>query len=291
VLAGTDEGIQRLRLADGSSVDTIDVLQVRSIDYDENEDLCAVCTVLGYVGILNMSAPNESSLIRTGRTLTAVIRLNAAAGTWICASDDGCLLFSKGETDLTALRLMSQSIEAIALSPDTRILAAGGVDGVIGCLDIDTKRGTMQFEGHDETVRCLQFHPEGGLLASAGDDTTVRLWDLASKAERRRFAGHVGRVQAMAFSPDGDWLATGDSSGCICLWDIFGDRHETIQSPHGEISALVFDKLGGVLISGHREGVVDAWDLMWRLDASEESHRRCTDNAERREEARPRPRS
>jgi len=292
VVVATDEGLHRLRLEDGGGVDSINIPQTRVMDYEEKGDSCAVCTVVGAMGILYFLRDSSPPFTHIGGALTSVVRLSNQPELCACASDDGFVSFLGGSDNLRRLRVMYGSIETMAVTPDSTCLAVAGTDEVIGLLEIAGGRGLARFEGHTETIRCVQFDPEGGLLASAGDDTTVRIWHVADKAEFRVFRGHSARVQALAFSPDGDWLATGDAAGLIRIWEVSGEEYGQIESPHGEVSALAFDKDGGTLVTGHREGTVDCWELAWQLDLSEANQRRHADQAKRREAARsrsPRP--
>jgi WD40 repeat protein len=290
VVVATDEGLHRLRLEDGGGVDSINIPQTRVMDYEEKGDSCAVCTVVGAMGILYFLRDSSPPFTHIGGALTSVVRLSNQAELCACASDDGFVSFLGGSDNLRRLRVMYGSIETMAVTPDSACLAVAGADEVIGLLEIAGGRGLARFEGHTGTIRCVQFDPEGGLLASAGDDAAVRIWRVAERAEFRVLRGHNTRVQALTFSPDGDWLVTGDAAGLIRIWDIFGEQHGQIESPHGEVSALAFDKDGGTLVSGHREGTVDCWELAWHLDLSEANLRRHADRAKRRDAAQQRHR-
>jgi WD40 repeat protein len=72
------------------------------------------------------------------------------------------------------------SLEVMAFSPDSRLLAASG----------------------------------------SGAQPTVRIWDAASGKEVHRFTGHEGEVTNLAFSPDGRRLASGSMDTTILIWDI-----------------------------------------------------------------------
>ncbi len=262
------------------------------MDYEEKGDSCAVCTVVGRMGIVYFLRDSSPPLTGVGGSLTSVVRLRGQPEVCACASDEGLVSFLGENNNLRHLRVMHSSIEAMALTPDSTCLAIGGADEIIGFLDIASGRGLARLEQHTDAIRCMQFDSEGGLLASAGDDRVVRIWMVSERAELRVLRGHNTRVQALTFSPDGDWLATGDAAGLIRIWDVFGEQHGQIESPHGEVSALAFDRDGGTLVSGHREGTVDCWELAWHLDLSVANLRRHENRARRRDAARqrsPRP--
>lgn len=76
-------------------------------------------------------------------------------------------------------------VESVAFSPDGKIVASDGRDG----MDISS-RGFIQ------------------------------LWDSATGAELRRLVGHQGRVAGIAFAPDGKTLASASWDSSVRLWDV-----------------------------------------------------------------------
>lgn len=67
------------------------------------------------------------------------------------------------------------SINAIALSPDGRKLAAAGGDWTVRLWEVNTGKYINSLTGHPSAVNAVAFSPDGKILASAG--STLRLWD------------------------------------------------------------------------------------------------------------------
>jgi len=122
------------------------------------------------------------------------------------------------------LSLPHLQTSALALSPDSRLLAAGHWGkGVITIFDTANGKPLRSWKAHNANLNDLAFAPNGQVLASSSHDGTVRLWDPNTGDERAAFKGHKGPVDAIAFSPDGKTLASGGIQDFqILCWDTNG---------------------------------------------------------------------
>lgn len=75
-------------------------------------------------------------------------------------------------------------MDAVALSPDGRLLAVGLPDGTIRVFDMITKQDVSTWQAHAGNVTQLGFSPDGGLLISLaqgsqnGGDGFLRVWGI-----------------------------------------------------------------------------------------------------------------
>ena len=73
--------------------------------------------------------------------------------------------------DLVELRSLighRQQVNAVAVSPDGRLLLSGSNDKTLRLWDIASGKEVRRFEGHPESVLAVAFSPDGRLAASAG---------------------------------------------------------------------------------------------------------------------------
>jgi WD40 repeat protein len=76
-------------------------------------------------------------------------------------------------------------VNAVAFSPDGRLLASGNGDGTVTLADIrdpaqPADAPALQFDRAARTgaVQAVAFSPDGRLLASGHGDRSVRLWEI-----------------------------------------------------------------------------------------------------------------
>jgi WD40 repeat protein/serine/threonine protein kinase len=156
-------------------------------------------------------------------------------------------------------------VEALAFSPDRKLLAAGGENGAIKLWDRATGAEQAALRGHQTRIRCLCFSGDGSVLASASDDNTAKLWDVATARERTTLRGHNGEVRAIALSPDGRTVATGVDDGTVKLWDIATAQEiASLDAQHGGIQVVTFSADGKTLASGGASQGGEGQIFLWR---------------------------
>ncbi|KAH9728068.1 WD REPEATS REGION domain-containing protein [Citrus sinensis] len=112
----------------------------------------------------------------------------------------------------------SDTITALALSPDDKLLFSSGHSREIRVWDLSTLKCLRSWKGHDGPAIGMACHPSGGLLATAGADRKVLVWDVDGGFCTHYFKGHKGVVSSILFHPDTDKSLV--SRSVVNLWDL-----------------------------------------------------------------------
>ncbi|MBZ0297258.1 MAG: WD40 repeat domain-containing protein [Anaerolineae bacterium] len=159
----------------------------------------------------------------------------------------------------------------IAFSPDGRLFASGGMDGLVNVGDLKTGRLVASFE-HQAQVRGLAFHPDGDRIAtiSWGDPQSPRsltLWHVSTGRKAHQLK--CGTEKNLSFSPDGRLLAVDgwilDLSTMNQLYDFkermiaFNPDSTLAASCRSDFNSIgIWDLTNGeqiTLLKSHTEGV------------------------------------
>ncbi|KAF2175910.1 WD40 repeat-like protein [Zopfia rhizophila CBS 207.26] len=152
-------------------------------------------------------------------------------------------------------------VQAVAFSPDGKVLASASGDRTVKLWDASSGAVQQTLEGHRDPVSAVAFSPDGKVLASASGDSTVKLWDASSGAVQQTLEGHRDPVQAVAFSPDGKVLASASWDSTVKLWDASsGAVQQTLEGHRDWVWAVAFSPDGKVLASASWDRTVKLWD-------------------------------
>lgn len=141
----------------------------------------------------------------------------------VTVSADGSKVFSSGrdekvscwdaQTGKMLWSIYGFHVDALAASPDGKLLAIGDREGLIRTYDIATGKKAGELKGHSGRILGLGFHSDSDYLLSAGRDKTLKLWSVPNASIISSTLPHSGRLSALAMSPDGTVAATAGRGG------------------------------------------------------------------------------
>jgi WD40 repeat protein len=160
-------------------------------------------------------------------------------------------------------------VYALAFSPDSRRLAAGGDDHVIHIWDAVTGKQLTQCGGHTSKVLSIAFRQDGSRLVTGAHDGTVRQWDARTGRQvEPPYDRHTAEVFAAVYSPDGQRVASAGADRTVRLWRAKGRHDQAVFRGHtGIVVALAFSQHGRRLVSASHDlpgyegdGTVRFWE-------------------------------
>jgi WD40 repeat protein len=127
---------------------------------------------------------------------------------------------------------MEGDIDAVAVSPDGKLVASVNMHGQVAVWDMASGRQLHQLTGAKSGEGCLAFSPNGKYLATGGrsDSTTgsgdfrVRVWEVSTGKQKASFPRQQGSIRDLAFSPDGAALLSSGLKQPVIAWMFPGGK-------------------------------------------------------------------
>jgi WD40 repeat protein len=187
------------------------------------------------------------------------------------------------------------TIEAVAFSPDSQLLASVSSIGVIKLWDLSTSTLHTTFTDPDTTYRTeigIDWSPDGKFLVVGSHDGSIHIWDIVNNKLYMTIHGHQGTVRTVAFRPGGKQFVTGSAYGGIKLWDAVNGHmliqlrkdvcscglaiNEVAWNPNGQLIAI--GDSGGAITIGDvavessfyrlKEHESNVWSVAWSPDGA-----------------------
>jgi WD40 repeat protein len=162
-------------------------------------------------------------------------------------------------------------IQPTAMSPDGRILAAGGK--TLCLWDVETGKLIRELKP-SAPLKGLRFSPTGDRILTGGVDGMGAIWETSSGALLASLKGHSADILCVQFSPDGRRALTGSYDSTVRIWDADPVRPTARPSTldtrigrettpplrhQGEISHATFSPDGKKVATAARDGTARIW--------------------------------
>jgi WD40 repeat protein len=161
-------------------------------------------------------------------------------------------------------------ILAMALSPDNKWLAIGGVMafgqptpvdiGAVRVFDFASGELKRVLKGHTNAVRGLVFSPNGQLLLSGSQDKSAIIWNVADGQLLRKLEGHTAEIYAVAFTADGQRAVTGGLDSTLRLWSVSEGNPIAVREHNARVRSVAVSAANGLIASGGDDGNIRLWD-------------------------------
>ena len=159
-------------------------------------------------------------------------------------------------------------IWSVAFSPDDKLLASAGDDGVVRVWDGTSAAPIAKLPCGSERVLGVTFSPDGKVLATCGGDRAVTLWQWNTRSILNVLKGHTEDVNQVAFSPDGGTIASASDDKSVRLWDAHTGKPLAVLAGYRDyISTVAFAPDGKTVAFGCWDGTVHLWSVTSAVEA------------------------
>jgi WD40 repeat protein len=166
---------------------------------------------------------------------------------------------------------LASNRRTLAMSPNGRLLAAGGEDFAIQLWDLTTGKPRTKLTDHQDWISALAISADGKLLASADYQGKVVLWELPG-GKKVRYLTPIPNpppkempdpvpVRALAFSPDGKFLAVGSDNGNLQLVSVADGKLVRGFAGHtSAVTGVAFHPVIDLMVSSSKDRTIRLWN-------------------------------
>jgi WD40 repeat protein len=205
---------------------------------------------------------------------SARVMVQLAAEGWLPATPDELSLFNR-MTGLAQecldqplelqrprpLHMPEGDIQAITISPDGSLLAAGGSGSLIYTWQLPGgQRLPNPVTLPTPSTRDLLFTSHSGYLTTANGDDQIRIFRMPEGKVIKTMSGHKNVIRGLALHPDERTLFSVSFDGSLRAWRFpFGTEQQKIDQGEREIHALTISPDGDFILSAGANQLIRVW--------------------------------
>jgi WD40 repeat protein len=174
---------------------------------------------------------------------------------------------------------LKRSIYSLSVSNDGKSMVTGGgqanqrtsfADGTysipceLSLFSLDSNLLIRKYEGHKESVYCVDFSPDNHSFASGSQSGDIIFWNIYSgnPINSIQATSPLDAVNSISYSPDGKFLLSGTEGSFISLWDVADGKLIRNFTGHlGPIKKVLFSKDGKLAFSASEDNTIKIWNV------------------------------
>ncbi len=152
----------------------------------------------------------------------------------------------------------TEPIFCLAVSPDGKTVASGGLDKTVRIWDLPTRKVRRIHLQDGKGIGAIAFQPDGKAIASASltslPSSTIQIWEVGTGRPIAELGGRISYPRRLEFLPKGDRLAALGDDGVLRLWDLATGREALNLRVHNQGLGLAVSRDGRRIATSGIEG-------------------------------------
>ncbi|MGC8490123.1 MAG: KGGVGR-motif variant AAA ATPase [Syntrophobacteraceae bacterium] len=204
--------------------------------------------------------PFPNKALHTGPVVSAAF---SPDGTKVMTAGSGIVRIwgATSGRELIAFENYDEWVGCAAFSPDGKLVAMAGSNGISCIRDAETGVEIFALRGHEDIVASIAFSSDGRCVLTAGRHETAHIWDAKTGREILIIRVHGAEINSADIAHDASRVLTGLQDGTIRIFDAKNGREILVLRGHGgTVLSALFSPDGKRVLTGSTDGTARMWD-------------------------------
>jgi len=168
---------------------------------------------------------------------------------------------------VSACRIGSGDVLALAFSPDGKVLSAGSNTGELMTFRTDGTIPARHVSAHQGRLLQLAYSPDGRQLATVGEAGDIKIWDQDGNLVSTLGNASVGMANCIVISPASDLVAVASANRVARVWQIATGEEIAVFAGHAKaVNGIAFSPDQRCLATVSDDGSIKLWDMTTRQE-------------------------